>query len=416
MFSGIIEHMFVSLAELAAERRALDAQEAAWLQKVAAYDRSGDWSADGFLNAASALRAMCRIDQGVARGHVELARKLEALPEVAAAYRRGDISQRHATVVANSFSPERAGAIADVESELVDVAKQQTPKQLGGIVRYLIDAIDGDGGAVSDEALFERRRHHMSATLDGMVAYDGICDPESGAIHTAAINAEMERDHVEHDPRTPAQRRFDALTNLLRRSLDRGDVGETRNVRPHVTVVVDLDELPGAPAELVSRVRSERHHHGQLSAVTLERITCDCDISRVITAGRSEILDVGRTTRTISPAIWKALVVRDRHCQAPGCDRPPASCQAHHIVHWTRGGPTNLDNLLLLCGFHHKLVHEHRWTVCREPGGTFAWFRADGSRYQTGPVAPSEAEKATEPGPIDSIREPQHSGSMTGFT
>jgi hypothetical protein len=78
MFSGIIERMFVSLEELAAERRALDAQEAAWLKKVAAYDRSGDWSGDGFLNAASALRATCRIDQGIARGHVELARKLEA--------------------------------------------------------------------------------------------------------------------------------------------------------------------------------------------------------------------------------------------------------------------------------------------------------------------------------------------------
>src|SRR5438067_9456044 len=99
-FSGIIEHMFVSLAGLAAERRALDAQEAAWLQKVAAYDRSGDWRTDGFLNAASALRATCRIDQGIARGHVELARKLEALPEIAAAVERGEISQRHAVVVA----------------------------------------------------------------------------------------------------------------------------------------------------------------------------------------------------------------------------------------------------------------------------------------------------------------------------
>src|SRR5438105_1899526 len=85
VFSAVIEHMFVSLAELAAERRALDAQEAAWLKKVAAYDRSGDWSVDGFLNAASALRATCRIDQGIARGHVELARKLEDLPVVAAA-------------------------------------------------------------------------------------------------------------------------------------------------------------------------------------------------------------------------------------------------------------------------------------------------------------------------------------------
>jgi hypothetical protein len=350
--------MFVSLAELAADRRAIDAQEAAWLKKVAAYDRSGDWSADRFLNAASALRATCRMDQGVARGHVELARKLKDLPQVAAAFEGGEISQRHVAVVANSCTPERAGAIAEVEAELVDVARQHTPKQLGGVVRYLVDAIDGDGGAVSDEALFERRRHHMSATLDGMVAYDGICDPEAGAIHSAAINAEMERDHVEHDPRTPAQRRFDALTNLLRRSLDRGEVGESRNVRPHVTVVVDLDELPGAP-ELVARVRAERHHNGHLSAATLERLTCDCDISRVITAGRSEVLDVGRATRTTPPAIWKALVVRDQHCQAPGCDRPPASCQAHHIVHWTRGGPTNLQNLQLLCWNHHRERHNH---------------------------------------------------------
>ncbi|MDP9335116.1 MAG: HNH endonuclease [Actinomycetota bacterium] len=351
--------MFASLEELAGDHRELEACLAAWLKKVAAYDRSGDWSADGFLNAASALRAMCRIDQGVARAHVELARKLEDLPQVAAAFARGEISQRHAAVVANACTPERAGAIADVEAELVDVARQHTPKQLGGVVRYLVDAIDGDGGAVSDAALFERRQHHMSATLDGMVAYDGICDPETGAIHRAAINAEMERDRVENDPRTPAQRRFDALTNLLRRSLDRGEVGECRNVRPHVTVVVDLDELPGTTAELVTRVRTERRHDEHLSRATLERLTCDCDLSRVITAGRSEVLDVGRATRTIPPATWKALVVRDRHCQAPGCDRPPSSCQGHHIVHWTRGGPTNLDNLRLLCWNHHRERHNH---------------------------------------------------------
>jgi len=124
-------------------------------------------------------------------------------------------------------------------------------------------------------------------------------------------------------------------------------------------VVVDLDELTGATTERVTRVRAERHHHGRLSRATLERLTCDCDISRVVTAGRSEVLDVGRATRNPPPAIWKALVVRDQHCQAPGCDRPPDSCEAHHIVHWTRGGPTNLDNLLLLCWNHHRERHNH---------------------------------------------------------
>ena len=210
---------------------------------------------------------------------------------------------------------------------------------------------------MSDEALFERRRLHLSSTLDGMLTINGICDPATAEILLAAVNAEMAQDHQDLDGRLPAQRRLDALINLGRRSLDRGELGETRNVRPHVTVVVDLDELPGNTPELVAKVRTEQRHNGHLSAATLERLTCDCDISRVITTGRSEVLDVGRATRTIPPAIWKALVVRDQHCQAPGCDRPPESCEGHHIVHWTRGGPTNLHNLQLLCWNHHRYRH-----------------------------------------------------------
>ena len=101
--------MFVSLSEIAQEQRDLEARMAAWLKKVAAYDRSGDWAADGFLNTASALRTVCRIDQGVARGHVELARKLEELPVVADAFGRGEISARHAVVVANGVYARAGG-------------------------------------------------------------------------------------------------------------------------------------------------------------------------------------------------------------------------------------------------------------------------------------------------------------------
>ena len=84
---------------------------------------------------------------------------------------------------------------------------------------------------------------------------------------------------------------------------------------------------------------------------------CDCDLTRIVMAGRSEILDVGRATRTATPAQWKALVVRDRHCQAPGCTQPPSRCQAHHIRHWTDGGTSDLDNVELLCWHHHRQRH-----------------------------------------------------------
>jgi len=278
---------------------------------------------------------------------------------VAEAFGHGEISRAHAFVVADAYTPERAVEISNVEPQLVAAAREHTPQRLGMLVRHVTDAIDGDGGAATDEALHARRGYYLSWTLDGMLATNGTYDTADGKIHRAAIRAEMERDLQQNDPRTPAQRRADAHTNLMRRSLDRGDIGSTRAVRPHVTVAVDVDELPGSPAEVVAQVRAESRRDGQLSAATLERLTCDCDISRVITAGRSEILDVGRATRTVSAALWKALVIRDEHCQAPGCDRAPDSCEAHHVVHWARGGPTNLENLQLLCWHHHREQHIH---------------------------------------------------------
>ncbi|MDQ1511270.1 MAG: hypothetical protein QOG50_3114, partial [Actinomycetota bacterium] len=105
--------------------------------------------------------------------------------------------------------------------------------------------------------------------------------------------------------------------------------------------------------------RREATLFGRLSATTLERLCCDAKICRVITDGPSEILDVGRLTRTVPPAIWNALIARDRHCTAPGCDRSPEYCEAHHIWFWELGGPTNLDNLRLLCWYHHKELHIH---------------------------------------------------------
>jgi hypothetical protein len=351
--------MFVSLEALSQRRRELDALEAAWLNDVAAYDRSEDWRADGYLNPASALRHACRMNPGVARGHVEFARTLENLPAVAAAFGRGEISRAHAQVIANAYTPERASEIGELEQPLVDAARAANPRELLGIVRHVTDAIDGDGGASKDEELRARRRLHVSHTIDGMLAEDGLYDPESAEIYLAALNAEMDRDRIEGDARTLSQRRADAKINLFRRALDTGDVGNSRAVRPHVTFVVDLDELPGATPELIAKVRLERRQAGRLSALTLERITCDCDVTRVVTAGRSEVLDVGRATRTISPALWKALVVRDGRCRAPGCDRPPEHCEGHHIVHWSRGGPTDLDNLLLLCWNHHRDRHNH---------------------------------------------------------
>ena len=217
--------MFGTLDELREERKRLDAQEAAWLRKVAAYDRSDDWRADGYANAANALRHACRMDAGVARGHVVLARKLEDLPEVADAFASGEISRSHAQVIALAYTSERAPQMSEIEGAFVTVARAAEPRELRNVVQHVTGAIDGDGGAADDDAKYARRQWYQSRTLDGMLKIDALLDPEHAEYWEKAVSAEMERDHLAADTRLPAQRRADAATNLIRQSLDHGQIG-----------------------------------------------------------------------------------------------------------------------------------------------------------------------------------------------
>jgi len=120
--------------------------------------------------------------------------------------------------------------------------------------------------------------------------------------------------------------------------------------------IADLKAL-GADQTLVDDVRNEAARMGKLSRATLEQLSCDCTISRVIMNGASEILDIGRATRNISPALRKAVIARDQTCTEPGCDIPADRCDIHHIQPWSHGGETNLANLAAKCGPHHWNKH-----------------------------------------------------------
>jgi hypothetical protein len=341
---------------LARKRREIDALEAEWLEMVAEYDRSGAWRTDGYESAAAAVQAVCRCTRGVARGHVVLAQKLAALPHVAAAFGKGEISRAHASVIADAYTADRAAAISEMEPQLVEIARVSHPRQLRTIVQRFAEAIDGDGGSAADEARHARRTLYLAVTLGGTGILEATSEPIGHEIIATALAKEMDRDFQRTDPRTRPQRRYDALVNICRRDLERGGRG-TRRTRPHISVVVDLAEIEGRSLAVAASVRNEAEHGGRLSRATLEQLMCDCSISRVITSGQSEVVDVGRATRTISAQLWKALVVRDGHCTAPGCERPPGECDGHHVRHWTKGGPTDLANLQLLCWDHHRAVH-----------------------------------------------------------
>jgi hypothetical protein len=235
-------------------------------------------------------------------------------------------------------------------------ARTVTPNVLYGIVRHYTDQLDRDRGARNDQDDLDARALYLSKTLGGRWDLRGTIDPLTGEVIATAVNAEMARDLQADDPRRMPQRRADALANLCRHALERAELGETHGVRPHLGIVIDVNELPWlGPAPATPSIRPDLRH--DLSATSIEFLLCDCDLTRILMRGPSEVLDLGRSTPIASPAQWKALVARDRHCQTPGCRRPPADCQAHHKRHYTRGGPTDLDNLELLCWNHHRQRH-----------------------------------------------------------
>jgi hypothetical protein len=202
------------------------------------------------------------------------------------------------------------------------------------------------------------------------------------------------------DDRSAAQRCADALVELARRELDRGDLPDNHGVRPHLFALMQVED-----AHTESDTESGRGLRlsngrvlggGCLSRKTLERLACDATISRVLLNPQGEILDLGRSTRVVTPAQWKALLVRDGGCVLPGHDCPPAFTAAHHLLTWlTDNGPTDLDNLALVCTFGHHLLHEDGFDLYLRSDQRWVLRRPDGTeivglpRGETGPATSS---------------------------
>ena len=142
--------------------------------------------------------------------------------------------------------------------------------------------------------------------------------------------------------------------------------------RPHVTVTVDADALAAR------RGAGELDHAGPVDVDAVRELACDASVMRVVMSGRSQPLDIGRRTPVVPPSMRRAVIVRDRRCRFPGCDRPHTWCDAHHVVHWADGGPTALANLLLLCRSHHRMVHGGRFRL-ELSNGRPVFRRHDGS-------------------------------------
>jgi hypothetical protein len=344
-------------------RRAINRLEAEAARTLEAFDRTNAYEVDGSLSAASWLRHRCNVSYGTASNQVQLARRLPELPQAQAAFASGEISSAHVSLMARTVDQVGLEPVREQEEVLVEAARQLDPRMFRQVTVHLRHCVDRDGALKEANDAYERRAVWLSETMDGVFVLNGTLDAEGGAILRAALAA-VEGKPRAGDDRTARQRRHDAMVDLGRRQLDAGELPTSGCQRPHLTVTADLDVLAGKPAG-AGLLNWEQ----LVPAETVRRLACDCSVTPIVTGQDGEPLSVGRARRTIPAPMRRAIMLRDKHCRFPGCYRPVAWADGHHLRHWIDGGPTAYWNVWLLCRRHHRLVHEGGWGLERTPGG-----------------------------------------------
>ncbi len=360
-----------------AVRRRVEILRAEGMRRLAEIARRETFRREGHLSAASWLEDRFGLPSAEAWSEVRTAEALQEMPRVRAAFAAGELAHERVRLLA-SARDAYSEAFASSEETLLEAARSLTMRGLRRALVHWRAALDQQAMLRDARRLRDRRRLHVSRTFLGMVRIDGDLDPESGETVLTALAAMADaevRDGPE-ERRTPSQQRADTLVEICRRFMDDPNRAEVAGERPHVTVLVDLEAL-----ERDGRGRAELERTGVIPQEQARKLACDASVSRVITRGASEPLDVGRRTPVVPAGMRRAVVVRDRGCRFPGCERPQAWCDAHHVVHWARGGPTSLANLVLLCRPHHRMVHED---------GRFRVELSEGRPVFTGRLGPLE--------------------------
>ena len=384
------EELVDTVAEAEALRAHLAGLEASLLAEVQARQipkKELAWSstADWFTHLAGVKRG---------QGH----RTVEQAPILI-----GERTATHAALLAGRISPEQAAVIVTAvdklplnaavrnhgEQVLLDEASRLNATDLAAAAKRLVEVADPEKAERDAEKALDREdraAHHgryLSITEDGAggVRLRGRGTVEDAAILKAALlpltkpEPAVDPDNPGDpdcetltDPRDHGARLWDALVTMAEHALTTDLPPDCHGARPRVTVTTSLDVLRRQIdwATLGSAV-STTDDGLELAPSVVRRLACDADIIPVALGGKGEVLDVGRLHRLVTPAIWRAVVCRDQHCAFPGCTRPPIMCHAHHITHWADGGETELENLVLLCGQHHRVIHHTPWQVRLNP-------------------------------------------------
>jgi 5-methylcytosine-specific restriction endonuclease McrA len=390
-----LEHLGDQIAELAAR---LDAAGARLLDLIREFDARGGWNTD-FVSCAAWLTWRVGLDRGAARERVRVARALGTLPLLAQALARGELSYSKVRALTRIATPE-------TEERLLRVGTAGTAEHVERIVRGW-RRVDRQAEARETARRHASRGLHVYQDEDGMVVIRGRLDPEVGAVFAQALAAAREtlyqRARATHADAGPAdvseetptmsQQHADARVLIAETALHHGMDPGTPGERYQVVVHVDAAILADADAPGQSVLEDGTH----VPAETSRRLACDA--SRVVMRHDADgrVTEVGARTRTIPPALRRALQHRDRGCRFPGCG--VRFGQGHHIRHWAHRGPTRLSNLALLCRRHHRAVHEEGYGVERQPDGELRFRRPDGR------ILPESPPPAAVPAdPVEALR------------
>ncbi len=331
----------------------------------------------GHAATTSYLRDHLGVSGREAKRQDVIARDLRQLPGTRAALAAGEIGADQAQAIGEAARRGTLGDHRATEELLLDAAADQGSDEFRRHIRFKEQEADRRSLEREEQRAYRRRRASLARRNDGMWDLHALLTDEDGETLATALDAWRTPDAPGTpipEQRSPQQRTADALVDVAGAAL-RGGAPTNGGVRPHLNLVIPVELLDQDSAEVATA-----GHGGILSAAVAARLLCDANVRRILTRGDSEVLDAGRTKREWSVAQRQALHVRDGGCRAPGCDRPAVWTDAHHIEWWSKDGVTSVDNGILLCRHHHRMVHEGGWSVSLDVTTAVATFRSPSGR------------------------------------
>ncbi|MGI9585714.1 MAG: DUF222 domain-containing protein [Acidimicrobiia bacterium] len=346
--------------------RLIDALRADVALRVDEFDRRQVAEDSYVLTTKQWLAHRCRLSKRDASILLRTGQGLARMPKTAEFAVKGYITSDGVRLLTAARAKHPDDFVSH-EAVLTDAATYLDVKELRQAVAYWEQQVAYPEALAETGRQTARRRLSVNQTWDGMWSVSGELDPESGQVVSTALEALVAPTNLDPvDTRSHPQKTADALVDLCTHALGHGDTLATSGgEKPHVTISVDYNVLT---RELADDGRRLPEIAGSpVSPETIERMTCDAGIVRIVVDSKGQPLDVGRRVRTVTPAIRRALDVRDGGCAWSGCDAPLDWCDAHHLVHWAHGGETSLDNLILLCRKHHTTTHKDNTTIHDPP-------------------------------------------------